>query len=601
MRKAIVILAAVCAALLSFQALAELPTDIDVGRYSLEELRAIKAAVDDRLAQLEREWAIEHADRTIAFEESEISVFAKKTKKLEAVVTKVAEGAPDRTSLLWTSSDEAIAKVSSDGTVTGVSKGDATITAVAADDDAVFGSVAVRVMLPVEKVVPLTPEETLLLTDDAEAAQADLRVAIEPEDAHFQEVSWQSSKPEVAAVDANGHVTGLIPGQATITATSMEPVAGGSAQKATIAVTVVRAVRGIALSDAELVIDKGKEAQVSALAFPEDATVKKLAWTSGDEEIATVSANGTIRAKRCGECDIFCAATDGSGVRAACRVVVRQRVTGVKFPETKLTMPTSTTVVLEPVVSPEDASDPGLEWASSDKRVATVDHNGKVMAVMAGDCEITCTSTDGSEKSAKVTIHVPTFTIAEKNWTVSDKQGLTIPVAVNGYQSIKAKRTGDCFDNKWQGDGIRIIPLRAGSGTLKVYSEDTDRDTVVLNVTIEHDAVYDSTSYPKAAYADLLGEPDAHRGENTRVYGKVLRVAESGSITVLEVGTAGGAYNDSPFRVEYAPEEVDAAVVEGDYVTIYGTCAGTGTFAPEAGEPVQVPAMRAEKIVVGRQ
>ena len=43
-------------------------------------------------------------------------------------MTRVVEDAPEKTSLTWSSSDDSIAKVNSEGTVTGVAKGDAEIT-----------------------------------------------------------------------------------------------------------------------------------------------------------------------------------------------------------------------------------------------------------------------------------------------------------------------------------------------------------------------------------------------------------------------------------------------------------------------------------------
>jgi hypothetical protein len=151
--KKIISIIIIVVSLLSVTAIADETTlAFDVDGYSLEDLRIIKEQVDSRIAELERQWAIEHGDRTITFEESEITLFTNKTKKIKPIITRVIDDAPQKTTILWSTSDKSIAKVDSEGTVTAVAYGDATITATAKDNDCIFGSIVVHVVLPVSKV-----------------------------------------------------------------------------------------------------------------------------------------------------------------------------------------------------------------------------------------------------------------------------------------------------------------------------------------------------------------------------------------------------------------------------------------------------------------
>lgn len=61
-----------------------------------------------------------------------------------------------------------------------------------------------------------------------------LTATVAPADATNQNVTWKSDKPTIAAVDANGKVTGVAAGEATITATS----AADPTKKGTCTVTV---------------------------------------------------------------------------------------------------------------------------------------------------------------------------------------------------------------------------------------------------------------------------------------------------------------------------------------------------------------------------
>lgn len=113
----------------------------------------------------------------------------------------------------WSSEDETIATVDEAGKVTAVAAGTTTIT-VTTDDGAFTASCQVTVSLPYVAVVAVSLNETEVELEVNETFA--LEAAIYPDNATLQEVSWSSSKEEVATVDGEGVVSALSEGTTTI-------------------------------------------------------------------------------------------------------------------------------------------------------------------------------------------------------------------------------------------------------------------------------------------------------------------------------------------------------------------------------------------------
>ena len=121
--------------------------------------------------------------------------------------------ASDKT-ITWKSSDNSVAKVSDDGTVTAVSKGTATITA-----ESVNGKTAeceVSVIIPVTSITLDKTLLTLSVNNDDQKSYT-LTATIKPADADNATITWSSSDKTVATVDENGKVTAIDKGTSTIT------------------------------------------------------------------------------------------------------------------------------------------------------------------------------------------------------------------------------------------------------------------------------------------------------------------------------------------------------------------------------------------------
>ena len=169
--------------------------------------------------------------------------------------TVAPENATDRT-VTWTTSDASVATVE-DGVVTAVAAGTATITATAtngtvdtSDDKTATCTVTVNAAAP--SVVSVTGVEinktsTTLTVGGTET----LTATVSPDGATYKTVTWSSSDTDVATVDANGKVSAVAAGTATITVTATNGTVDDTSddQTATCAVTVNAASSGGGSSD----------------------------------------------------------------------------------------------------------------------------------------------------------------------------------------------------------------------------------------------------------------------------------------------------------------------------------------------------------------
>ena len=151
-----------------------------------------------------------------------------------------------------------------------------------------------------------------------------------------------------------------------------------------------------------------------------------VAWTSSDESVATVDATGMVVAVSAGEADITASVTD-SEMSAVCKVTVKVAAKDITVPDNldvKLNDGNETTV--EATVSPADATDVKVSYASTDEAVATVDKDGRVQVLQPGECDITTTLMQDGEKVTEKTTHVKAFYEVESITLDSNEGKLTV-------------------------------------------------------------------------------------------------------------------------------------------------------------------------------
>ena len=234
-------------------------------------------------------------------------------------------------------------------------------------------------------------------------------------------------------------------------------------------------VESITLSETELDLQALKNTIVRVTLSPANASNKNLAWTSSDENVATVNA-GRITGVGSGTATITVTSMDGSGASASLQVHVTSLVRKIIPATNRVVLPPGAGWSLFWTVEPEDADNKALTWKSSNERVATVDQNGVVFARKPGNCTVTCMATDGSKVRG-------TFNIVVKEHDIvilepgdidvefeTEEASVNITINNNGKKEAKATQRRFRTDNRCisSPENMVLHPLKPGSDIIRI-------------------------------------------------------------------------------------------------------------------------------------
>lgn len=321
-----------------------------------------------------------------------------------------------------------------------------------------------------------------------------LTATVAPKDASNKKVTWKSSNEAVATV-ANGKVTGVKAGEATITVTTDD---GG--KTATCKVTVSNKevkVTGVKLNKTATSIFVGDSETLTATITPENATNQKVTWKSSNAAVATVDAAGKVTAVKAGEATITVTTEDG-GKTATCKVTVKPNLVS-EITLAALAIYVGESKAVTATVKPDDATNKELTWKSSDESIATVDNTGKVTGKKIGTATITATARDGSGVSGSCTVTVLSpvkkVTVTPANLTLGKNKSYTLTATVDAQpgtdtgvtwtSSDTTIATVDATGKVTATDKVGTVtitatskadPAKKGTCTVKVSGDQTDID-----------------------------------------------------------------------------------------------------------------------------
>lgn len=249
---------------------------------------------------------------SITLNTTELNLQAGESYKLEATI-QPAES--DSTTLTWTSSDESIAVVSSDGLVTAVADGSAIIR-VEDSDSGAYAECQVNVKTAVTKV-SITPLFAHMRVGQTLTFKAD----VYPENATDKRVSWKSSNNSIVSVDPDGNAVAKGRGSAKITVTTQD---GNYSASSSVEVTV--GVDDIQISESSLSMLPGQIIHLTLTFSPSDADNRLADAESSAESIVkgiynNVKKAAEIQALQPGSADVVFTSRDG-GHTAVCHVEV---------------------------------------------------------------------------------------------------------------------------------------------------------------------------------------------------------------------------------------------------------------------------------------
>lgn len=204
----------------------------------------------------------------------------------------------------WKSSDETIASVSKDGTVTAKKTGTVYITSSVANDR-YTAKAKLRVIQPVTGLFMKTSNVTLYTGGSGQY----LKVQIYPENATETELKWESKNTKVATVTSAGRVKPEGVGVTEVTASTKD---GKYSCKAFITVVNYSVqVGSVSIKNDTSELKVGESLSLVASVSPSNAKNKTLIWSTSDEKVASVSQTGRVKAVGEGNVTITARAVNG--------------------------------------------------------------------------------------------------------------------------------------------------------------------------------------------------------------------------------------------------------------------------------------------------
>lgn len=342
---------------------------------------------------------------------------------------------------IWTSSDESVAIVNSEGWVSGIGEGECTITVKSADNPEVSAEIKLTV-INTRNVKSIRLSRTTM-TIQAGYGELAARVTMLPETAINKDEIWTSSDESVATVDGEGWVIAKSAGNAVITVKSVDnpavfafvlvtvvdpqsvqttpvttepplPVTttttatAAEVPDATTTTGVPVAVQGIQVSESEITLAIGEQNEPAVKVLPENAANKALIWTSSNDQIAAVDRSGKISAVSTGNCTITVCSAENVEIKANILVNVKgaEEVTEINLSKYEMTITVGQLDISCVTMLPSTASNKDEIWTTSDPSVATVDKYGWVKGISEGECTITVKSVDNPSVKAEIAVTV---------------------------------------------------------------------------------------------------------------------------------------------------------------------------------------------------
>ena len=318
---------------------------------------------------------------------------------------------------------------------------------------------------------------------------AKLTATVLPSDATDKQVTWSSSNESDATVD-NGLISALLPGETTITATTVD---GGHTASCLVKVNENVDVTGVSLNYESYKLEKGDTVQLVATVYPLNAGNKEVKWSvSRGSTYVGVDANGLVTAKKVGTGTIR-VTTSESGFSKTCSITVVEKiipVTGVEL-ESIATVKEGATTTLIATILPSDASNKAVTWTSSNEAAATVDSKGVVTGVKEGlKTSITVTTADGNKSaSCEVTVleptHVSGVSLDQSSATVKEGKKLNLVATVSPSDAANKKVNWNSSNNDVAtvSDGI-VTAIKQGTAVITATSVDGGY-TAKCTVTVE--------------------------------------------------------------------------------------------------------------------
>ncbi|MBQ8170521.1 MAG: Ig-like domain-containing protein [Oscillospiraceae bacterium] len=504
------------------------------------------------------------------------------------------EDATDKT-VTWSSSDSDVVSVNTDGTLTALNNGTATITATAngadPDGDPVSASCEITVTNPAQYI---SLDKTSLELKTGETYT--FTVTPTPEDADEYELEWtiientpsHDEGVDVISIDENGKVTALNRGSAAVRAA----VKGNENVSIECMIIVTSPVTGITFEQETMELIKGDVAGIAFHVAPESANNKKITWSSDDTSVATVDESGNVTATGSGTATITATTEDG-GFTATCKVTVTNPIQMIDLTQRSLGIVEGETAELTVITTPTDCDPFEITWSTDDESVATVDENGVITAVAEGSCVIRATVTDEIFIECVVTVTADVVaadgvSLNETEYTldaVGDTVALVASVTPSDATNQDVTWTSSDPDVATVDEFGIVTAVANGTAVITVTTKDGDY-TATCNITVDiaveetPEAPEETPEAPDVPVAPEAPETEDALDEGTYGDGEYAQLPESeipemiyGPVDISDqfISTkaeTSATYTDGKLYIYSQYEESDLAQHDSAYIVV---------------------------------
>lgn len=302
--------------------------------------------------------------------------------QLQAIATLSDDTTKDvSTQAGWQSSDPTVLSVDTQGKITALDVGDATVTATI---QGVTGQTTVSAVDLAVSQIQIIPATVQLAIGTTTKLTAIATFADNSTQDVSSQIAWLSSNNAVATVDNTGLVTGVAAGSVTLSATLLGVTATTSIQVNNTSVSALQVIPAITT------IALGTKSQLQAIAAFADGSTQDVSsqaqWSSSAPITASVDSLGLVTGNGIGSASIT--ASFGGVSRSADLTITNAITTSLQIIPPTASLPAGTKLQFQAIASFSDNSSQDVtnqvNWISTDNSVATINLTGEATASTQG-------------------------------------------------------------------------------------------------------------------------------------------------------------------------------------------------------------------------
>lgn len=270
-------------------------------------------------------------------------------------------------------------------------------------------------------------------------------------------------------------------------------------------------VESISVKELQFNLTVGQRKQINVDFLPTDATNKLLAYSSSNENVASVSSSGVVKGESASDEEVTITVTSlsNSNAKASVKVHVSApvdttvKVASIQLAKDSISIEEGGKETIQYSLLPEDATDKKVNFKSADESVCEVTAEGKVIASKVGETSITLTSNSNPDITAQVSVTVTEKEVVDPsqnevhvtsikanpnpmNLKMGDVESMDIGVDFTPTDTTNKKLTYSSSDDTIAivtSAGV-VIAQKPGSAQITITSDDNNSVKDIIDVEI---------------------------------------------------------------------------------------------------------------------